>query len=122
MSSKDESQGPRARSRRHDWVEERSRALGAAVGEHLRLDPSLVNCAREQLDRWEANARTNNDRRVLPALQEWRALLDSFTLDQLIALLREDSTRAARLRQSSPFAGLLPEEERLAIFQRFEAL
>jgi hypothetical protein len=103
-------------------VEERSRALGAALGEHLRRDPALVNRAREQLHRWEANAWTNNDRRVLPALQEWRALLDSLTLDQLIDLLGEDSNRAARLRQSSPFAGLLPEAERQAIFDRFEAL
>lgn len=62
MSHKHAPQGPRAHSRRHDRVEEQSRALGAAVGEHLRRDPSLVILAREQLNRWETNTQTSNDR------------------------------------------------------------
>ena len=118
----DPQQGSRARARQHDWIDERSRALGAAVGDHLKRDPSLVGRAREQLVRWETNAVANNDVRVLPVLREWQMLLDTLSLDHLIELLREDSTRAARLRQSSPFAGLLPDDERSAIFARYEAL
>lgn len=103
-------------------MDERSRALGAAVGEHLKQTPSLVRVARDQIGRWEENAVANSDGRVLRALKEWRTLLDELTLDQLIELLREDSTRAARLRQSSPFAGLLPDGERAAILAHFEEL
>ena len=114
--------GPRARLRRHDWVDERSRALGAAVAAHLERDPSLVDLAREQITRWEANAVANRDTRVLPVLREWRALLDTLTLNELLELLREDSTRASRLRLSTPFAGLLPEDERLAILAHYEEL
>jgi len=36
-------------------------------------------------------------------------------LDRLQTLLEDDSAEAVRLRQSSPFAGLVPESERLAI-------
>jgi hypothetical protein len=114
--------GSRARGRGHDWIDDRSRALGEAVGEHLRGDPWLVATTREQLGRWEASAVASGDNRTLPVLREWALLLERLSLDDLVALLREDSARARRLRQSSPFAGVLPDDERDAIFTRFEAL
>lgn len=50
-------------------------------------------------------------------LDEWRTILKTYSLEQVISLLQEDSTRAARLRQSSPFAGIgISEEERASIF------
>jgi hypothetical protein len=103
-------------------MNERSRALAAAVAEHLRSDPSLVEVARSQLARWEVNAVAGSNAGALRALREWRTLFDTLSLDQLIELLCEDSIRAARLRQFSPFAGILPQDERLAIFARYEAL
>jgi hypothetical protein len=115
-------QGPRARARRHDWIDERSRALGAAVGERLRADPSLVAGALRRLDEWEARALAVGDGRILPVIREWRGFLQSSSLEGIIAFLGEDSERAARLRQSSPFAGVLPDEVRIAIFRRFETL
>jgi hypothetical protein len=114
--------GPRARARHHDWVEERSRALHQAVGEHLLRDSSLVDFAGQQLDRWEASSLAEGNRRVLPAFRAWRDQLDTLSLEGLIAFLGEDSALATRLRQSSPFAGVLSEEERLAIFERFESI
>jgi hypothetical protein len=42
-------------------------------------------------------------------------------LADVIALLRSSSEEAARLRQSSPFAGLLTTEERRAIMGAYES-
>jgi hypothetical protein len=110
--------GPRARARRHDWIDERSRALHEAVAERLRDDPQLVSRALVRLDDWERWA----EPQALPAIREWRQLLSAASLSELLALLVEDSEKANRLRQSSPFVDVLPQDERLAIFRRFETL
>ena len=110
--------GPRARARRHDWIDERSRALHVAVAEHVRRDPGLVGRAVAKLAAWEHSS----DPQSLPALLEWRRILERSPLPDLLAFLVEDSERANRLRQSSPFEDVLSQEERLAIFRRFETL
>ena len=110
--------GPRARARRHDWVDERSRALHAAVAEKLRRDPSLVRVAFENLARWERGAGSH----ARPALEEWRRLLTDEPLERVLALLTGDSDEAAALRQNAPFAGVLSPEERAAILSRYERL
>ena len=114
--------GPRARARHHDWIDERSRALGAAIGECLRADPTLVSRAWARLATWERTAVERGDRRIMPALHEWRELLRTLDLDALIAFLSEATVRATRLRQSSPFVGILSDSERAAIFRQFEQI
>ncbi len=56
------------------------------------------------------------------AAREWLRLLDSLPLEALLEFLAEDSEDAARLRQSSPFLGILSAKARDAIMQRFERL
>lgn len=117
------SQGPLARARRHDWIDERSRALGQATGEKLRANPSLVARARERVTKWREDAAQRGDHGIQPVLDEWCRLLDTLSVDALADLVGLDqSERAMALRQSSPFVGLLTEEERAAIMARFEAL
>jgi hypothetical protein len=112
-------QGPRARARHHDWIDDRRRALGQAVAAHLSADPSLVAAALDQLDRWQRSTLP----RVLPAFQEWRTILETQSVQQIISLLGEDSPRATRLRKSSPFAGIgISQEARTSIFAAFELL
>lgn len=108
--------GPRARARHHDWIDERSRALDEAVVEKLHQDPSLVRRAWENLDRWEIQ------RGPHPVFEEWRSILRELHGEDLYRFLTEDSEHANRLRQSSPFAGILSQEERIAVFRRYEAL
>jgi hypothetical protein len=108
--------------RRFEWREERSLALHQAVARHVAEDPSLITRALAQLNRWEALARRAGSDRRLPARSAWRELLVAGTLEEIIAALLEDSPRARRLRRFSPFAGALPEAERLAILERFEAI
>lgn len=116
-------QGPRARLRRYEWRDERSLALGQATAERLRADPTLIAKAATTLDRWEALALERGDQGALSALKEWRRIIETSTLDELIRLLGEDtSQRATRLRRSRPFVGIISEEERAAIFARFEEM
>ena len=100
--------------RAHEWIDRRSLALHEAVAAKLEGDPNLLNVARLNLERWH---RTN----PTPALTEWARLLDTTPFHELLALLRSPSEDAVRLRQSSPFAGVLAPEERQAILNDYES-
>jgi hypothetical protein len=100
--------------RSHQWIEQRSLALHEAVAAKLEAHPQLMDVARRNLERWlQQNPAT--------ALREWRRILDSTPLPGVIELLRSPSDEATRLRQSSPFAGLLTTEERRAIMGAYES-
>ena len=100
----------------HRLIDERSLALHCAVAEKLRAQPALLGHAKANLQRWEAGASP----RVRPVFAEWHNLLVG-PFDVLLALLTADDARATRLRQSSPFAGLLTASERFAILREFQA-
>ncbi len=115
--------GPRATTRRHDWIDERSLALSHAAAEKLRADPTLISLAHQRLDAWEASARAQGDNWALSAWGEWRDILHTYAFDDLLYLLGEDrSERAIRLRQSRPFVGILTAEERDVIMRQFEEM
>ncbi len=100
--------------RSHQWIDQRSLALHEAVAAKLEAHPQLLDVARRNLERWlQQNPAT--------ALREWRRILDSMPLSDLVALLRSSSEEARELRQSSPFAGLLTTEERRAIMGAYES-
>jgi hypothetical protein len=100
--------------RSHAWIDARSRALHAAVAAKLEADPGLLDIARKNLQRWLA-------RNPSPALVEWQPLLEHLPLPDLVALLKSSSQEATRLRQSSPFAGLLTADERRTILNAHES-
>lgn len=100
--------------RSHEWIDQRSLALHEAVAAKLEAEPRLLGVARANLQRWLAA-------RPAAALREWQDLLDRTSLPGLLALLRSPDEHAARLRQSSPFAGLLTPVERQAILNQYES-
>jgi len=100
--------------RSHQWIDQRSLALHEAVAAKLEADPQLLDVARRNLERWL-------QQNPALALREWRRILDSTPLADVVALLRSSSEEATRLRQSSPFAGLLTTEERRAIMGVYES-
>ena len=99
----------------HRRLDERSLALHQLVAEKVQADPVLLDKARENVRRWQ-----NANGGASPALAEWAQILAA-PASQVIALLAERSERATRLRQSSPFAGILTEEERRTIYKLYSA-
>jgi hypothetical protein len=100
----------------HRLIDERSLAFDRLIAAKLRSQPALLDKARGNLVRWletcSAGAR--------PDLLEWQRLL-SGPFDELLVLLEATDERATRLRQSSPFCGILTPEERLGIIREFQA-
>ena len=95
----------------HDRLDERSIALHQLVARKLLADPALLDKARANVRRWQ---RSNSS--PSPALMEWEEILRG-PVEQVARFLVDRSERATRLRQSSPFAGLLTQDERMAIYE-----
>ncbi len=95
----------------HVRLDERSLALHDLVARKLLADPGVLKTAQANLRRWQdSNASASS------ALTEWEKIL-SGPADQVAKFLVERSERATRLRQSSPFAGSLTEDERLSVHE-----
>jgi len=100
----------------HRLLEARSLAMHAVIARKIERNPELLAIPRRNLQRW--SARWQED---VPAwAQEWRELLKK-SWPEIAALITEPSESSARLRQSSPFAGVLTHEERRRIYEAFRA-
>lgn len=100
--------------RGHERIDRRSLALHRAIADKLRADPALLSIAHENLARWLAA-----DVRSLPYRDAWIKIL-SRPLNEILALMIEESERMTALRQATPFAGILRPAERWAVYARFE--
>ena len=92
----------------HQINDKISLELGRRVAERLEAKPDLIEVARVNLDNW--SRRNANGSSLLRCYEEWRAILRQ-PLNEICLLLRSDTEEARRLRQNSPFAGLLSPRE-----------
>lgn len=97
----------------HIRLDERSLALHRLIARKLAADPDLLDKARDNLRRWQESSDSPS-----LAFAEWAQILTS-PVDQVEQLLTERSERATRLRQSSPFCGILTEAERRVIYESY---
>jgi hypothetical protein len=95
----------------HMRLDERSLALHRLVARKLLANPALLGKAKENLRRWQQTLQNSS-------LNEWHRVL-SQPIDQVASLLVERSERATRLRQSSPFSGILTDAERREIYESY---
>ncbi len=89
----------------HHDIDQRSLRLHEAVARKIDAELKLLDLAREWASRYDH-----------PAVVEWREILkqDWFTIRNTML---DPSDEGQRLRQSSPFAGILTSEERWTILQ-----
>jgi hypothetical protein len=95
---------PRSPSRTHREAELQALAYHRLVAE--RLDRRLVERARRQLE--QRRRAGHIDERWA---SEWERIL-SGSLEEIREVISADTARGAQLRQTSPFAGVLNEQER----------
>jgi hypothetical protein len=103
---------------RHARLEERSLALHREIAGRLRQNPGLLAGVRERLGN-DINSGCFS-LSVADAMREWLDLLNANPLEQTLALLTDPGENARRLRQSTPFAGILTQEERHRILEEHE--
>lgn len=100
----------------HSRLEARSLAMHGIIAQRLRANPQLIAKASENLRRWASHAGEHP-----PAyLAEWQTLLEQ-PLPVVLAFITSTSATAIRLRQSTPFAGILTPLERKRLYEAFRA-
>lgn len=97
----------------HSHIDRRSLEMDRVVARRIQENPQLLAKVRETLRRWIATASPA----VRPTLLEWEQILDG-PADRLHRTLTGDDEDSTRLRQSSPFCGILTPAERTEILLR----
>lgn len=92
----------------HTLQDEISLELGRQVALRLRENPELLQLAQRNLSNW--TRRNASAPALLRCYEEWQRLL-SRSLGEVCDVLCADTEEAARLRQNSPFAGVLSPAE-----------
>lgn len=101
---------------KHRVAEARSLALHCLIARKIAADPRLLETATRNLAAWAARYGDSPPR----ALEEWRRVL-ARPWPEIAALITDPGEEAARLRQSSPFAGVLTPAERQRVYEAFGA-
>jgi hypothetical protein len=99
----------------HELTDEISLEMARRVAARLRQQPELIRVAQENLNRWtrlNANAPS-----LLQCYTEWHEILKR-PLEEICRLLTSETEEAGRLRQNSPFAGVLSAPEVWELKQR----
>lgn len=101
---------------KHRVIEARSLAMHCLIARKIAAEPALLEVARRNVAAWRARYGDSPPR----ALEEWREILGRPWPD-IAALITDPGETAARLRQSSPFAGILTSAERRRVYEAFRA-
>jgi hypothetical protein len=92
----------------HKSIDAISLEMGRRIASRLLEQPELLRVAHENLDRWSRlNAEAAS---LLRCYAEWPEIL-SRPLDEVCNLLSSNTEESQRLRQNSPFAGILSASE-----------
>ena len=89
---------------KHSEIDDVSLSLARCVAERLRARPESLGVALENLSRW--SRQNAGSKSLLRCYEEWQAIL-ARPLDEICAQLVAETEEGQRLRQNSPFAGLL---------------
>ena len=101
--------------RSHQWIDLVDLAMHRAMARKIRRQPGLFGRARCNIARWEKGNRGC----PLP-LREWKRILRENDLSTVLRIMTRPGEEGNRLRQSSPFCGILTEREREAIWTRYD--
>jgi hypothetical protein len=99
----------------HELLDEISLELSRRTAARLRQQPDLVALAHRNLARW--SRLNSNAPALLRCYAEWQEILNR-PLEEICALLISETEKARRLRQNSPFAGVLSAREVWELKQR----
>ena len=102
----------------HEVIDERSLELHGVIARELRADPTKLDLVVAWIQRFLDDPEYSE--RGKDALSEWLVLIRQ-GLPRVLEALGDRSEEGQRLRQSTPFAVLMPQDERAQIFAKYEA-
>jgi hypothetical protein len=104
----------------HEVIDERSYEMHRVVARVLRETPAKLDLVVSWIERFLADPDFSEHSK--DALKEWHDLIKNRGLAGVFEVLDDRGEDATRMRQSSPFAVIMPQDERMKILRRYEAL
>lgn len=92
----------------HEFQDRVGLEMGRQVANLLREDPGVLEVARRNLESW--SHRNAGSPALMAAYAEWREILEE-PVEDICGVLSADTEEGRRLRQNSPFAGVLSPQE-----------
>lgn len=97
----------------HERRDQEKLELHKHVAEILRCSPeAVIQRARANLTRWQESMGSQ------PYYEEWQALLERLTPEEIAQVITRDDEVGRRLRQATPFVGVVPPDIVQEIFGR----
>ena len=103
----------------HEVIDERNHEMHQVIAAILRVEPDKLNVVVAWIEKFLADPEYSTHSK--DALTEWLDLIRTRGLDGVLEVLDDRGEEATRMRQSSPFAVLMPQDRRLEILRRYEA-
>jgi hypothetical protein len=103
----------------HEVIDERNYEMHQVIADLLRAEPSKLELAVAWMEKFLADP--DYSVHAKDALKEWMELIRSRGVGGVLEVLGDRGEEATRMRQSSPFAVLMPQDKRLEILRRYEA-
>ena len=103
----------------HEVIDERSYEMHQIVADVLRHDSAKLETVTAWIERFMADPDYSIHSK--DALSEWLEIIKARGLPGVLEKLAERSEDATRMRQSSPFAVIMPQDERMRILRKYEA-
>jgi len=93
-------------------ADERSGSLHRAIAKKLKIYSELWDIPKHNLTKWKKIRGTKS-----AAINEWENIFNIKSKEEILSILEGDNEESVRLRSSSPFTGILNENERREIFE-----
>ncbi len=103
----------------HQVIDERSHEMHQVIAGILRHSPEKLVLVSEWIERKIKDPNYSDQNK--DALQDWVDVIESEGLAGVLSVLDDRGEEATRMRQSSPFAILMPQDKRLEILKKYEA-
>lgn len=104
----------------HQVIEERAYEMDQVVADVLRREPAKLDLVVAWIEARLADP--DYSLHSKDALTEWLDLIRSRGLPGVLERLADRGEDAFRMRHSSPFAIIMPQDERMRILRRYESL
>lgn len=98
----------------HSTLDQRALEMDRLIAKRVQENPDLLTKARKNIARWLLTSSPA----VRPVLLEWQAILTQ-SVSEILKVVTGTDEDSKRLRQSSPFCGILTPSERTAIILKY---
>lgn len=94
----------------------RSRLIHSYIADMIRAKPELLSIAKTRIEKQIVNDPPKHPK---DAAYEWQAILNTWSLDDVLNFIVSDTEKADQLRQSTPFVGYIDNKERWKLHKAF---